>query len=520
VSRAVQVAPRYGRPPILHLALVLAVALLVFVPCLGRGGFTATEGHRVIPGWEMLQTHDWFLPTMFGQVYLRKPPGMPWAVAASAALLGESEFSARLVSAVSMCSLALAAAWFGGRWFGRRHGLWAGLATALTPALWPSARAAEIEALNNLGAGLAVFLVIDLLLLPPRRGWGWLARGTILGLALCIAALAKGPAAAPAVLGAGLGACIAVRSLRPLLSPAGIALALGVLLCAGTTGLVVLKLAAAAEGSGQTPVLQGASDFTWIGRPLTPSSIGRVLAMPAVALAASLPWGLAMLFPWGPDARAEADRTPEDARILACARAITLASLLGIALLLAAGVRNPRYAQPCIGFVPILAAYTARGIGTRPSSPAFLPLRRKLAALMCGQPTLALCAAAAAAYIIALEPSLRPESGRTAGYAIAEYLKPGDTVLADHIIEARPEIVLYARQRTGNQVRYRWVPALMGSDPIATRPPPDSAVLLLRCDAESGELQALETRGLKDRYHETAVARVHKFEVGVFRWRR
>jgi 4-amino-4-deoxy-L-arabinose transferase-like glycosyltransferase len=552
-------AQRPERPPALHLLAVLLIASLVFLPYLGRGGFTSTEGHRVIPGWEMLETKNFFLPTMFGQVYLRKPPGMPWAVALSASLLGETEFSARLVSAASTIALALAATVFAARWFGRNHAIWAGIATALSPILWGPGRTAEIEALNNLGASLAVFLILDAFLHPRATGQPALRpkvrrgerasgansqtarhalpRGLLLGLALTIAALAKGPAAIPAILGAIAAGALAARPSRargqPAPRPAAgvplLALTIALAISASILSAVFLKLAAAIKTSGQTPITQTVNDFLWTSRPFTLKSLAEVALMPLTALAMTLPWGLAMLFPWGKDAKAEAARADSschwsagsaagqwspDARALRAARALTLACILSVLALALAGVRNPRYAQPCIAFVPILAAYTARGFAAAgAAAPAFLPLRRKLARAMCGEPALILCAAAACAFVLDLEPRTRPESGRGVGLAIADYLHPGDELLADHVIEARPEILLYTRQRTQNQVRIRWIPGLMDSP----APPSPTALLVLRRDPGSSEYAALEARGLKDRYHEVAAGRVHKFDVGVFR---
>src|SRR5688572_8287769 len=149
------------RPALWHVLAVLGVCLLVYWPRLGATGFSSTEGHRVIPAWEMLDTGGWLVPTMFGQAYLRKPPGMAWAVAASSAVLGRTEFAGRAVSAAAATGLALLALVFGGRWFGR--GLPAGLAASLLPLMWASGRSAEIEALHALAAVAAAMLLLDVL---------------------------------------------------------------------------------------------------------------------------------------------------------------------------------------------------------------------------------------------------------------------------------------------------------------------------------------------------------------------
>ena len=71
--------PALGR----QVVIVLALCAVVFWVRLGADGLGATEGHRAVPGWEMLDTGRWLVPTMFDQPYLRKPPGMSWAVALS-----------------------------------------------------------------------------------------------------------------------------------------------------------------------------------------------------------------------------------------------------------------------------------------------------------------------------------------------------------------------------------------------------------------------------------------------------
>ena len=127
--------------------LLVAVCCVVYLPGLGATGFSMSEGHRVIPAWEMLddaragEAH-WMVPRMFGTAYLRKPPGVMWAIAGSSAVLGETEFAARLPSAVAATLLALAVWGFSTRWLGWPWGLAAGLAHALLPVLWPSARSA------------------------------------------------------------------------------------------------------------------------------------------------------------------------------------------------------------------------------------------------------------------------------------------------------------------------------------------------------------------------------------------
>ena len=81
--------------------IVLLVCGAVYWPRLGERGLASTEGHRVIPAWEMLESGNWLVPRLFGQIYARKSPGIHWAVALSSRILGETEFAARAVGAMS-----------------------------------------------------------------------------------------------------------------------------------------------------------------------------------------------------------------------------------------------------------------------------------------------------------------------------------------------------------------------------------------------------------------------------------
>jgi 4-amino-4-deoxy-L-arabinose transferase-like glycosyltransferase len=499
-----------GRPSARALLLVLAACLAVFWWDLGSAGFTDTEGHRVIPGWEMLDAGQWLLPRMFEQVYVRKPPGMPWAVAVSSSILGQTEFAARAVSAASMTGLALLGAFFAARWFGRGWALAGGLAFALTPRLWSGGRAAEIEALNNFAAAAAVLLILDMLLHRGRRHRaGWTIAG--LAAALCVAALAKGPAAMPVVPAAVIASCLVLRSGSPLLRRE---LWIGLVAPAAVLVPVYMGIKAAVAESGQMPVAQGVSDFLWTGRPLTLWSVGEVAAMPMAALISVLPAGLALLFVWGPDARRESARDENELRIHRLAQGLALTCVLSLLILTILGVRNPRYAQPGLSFVPLLVVYVLRG------REMFVPLRRKIAvAASLGRAWVWIIV-----MVVGLGVFLRAEqqrdagvhSGRTPGVALGAQLPDGAVVLADDLVEARPEVLLYARRAAagaGRNVRVRWVPGLDG----LVHPPADATHLALRTDAESRELGLLEMLREAGAAEEVTRGRVHKFEFVLLR---
>ncbi|MCC6676645.1 MAG: glycosyltransferase family 39 protein [Phycisphaerales bacterium] len=500
----------------LQAALILAVCALVYWPMLGRSGFSSTEGHRVIPGWEMLdragssgrdgEIDRWLAPRMFGQVYLRKPPGMPWAVAASAAVLGESEWSARAVSALAATLGALVSFIFATRWFGAPFGLAAGMVYALTPWFWSSGRSAEIEALNNFAVHSAALLMLDLLLGPrARSAWGAGVRPALAAAAIVIAGLAKGPAGAPVLGAVILAALIVKRSWRPALNPALIA---ALLVSGAALAGLAMAISGAAARAGQSVVTQGVSDFLW-----EPSRILGVLTLPVAALAAGLPGSLGLLFAWSPagrialSTRQRAAEPVEDGPSF-MARGLAWSCLLSLVILLIAGVSNPRYTMPAMGLPAVLTAHAAsvaasgrEAKGTRVwrlltlSHPAIVPVILVIAAIV---------------YIPVSEAQRERSSGRAAGHAIGGLLPDGATVWADHVVEARPEVLLYAQRRArelGRTVEVRWKPA----SPAAPNPlPPPGQFLLLRGDEASGEAARYAAAGIALRRVWTG--RVHKFD--------
>lgn len=503
--------------------LTLAVAAAVLLPWLGASGFAASEGHRVAPGWEFLSTNDWLVTRMFEQVYVRKPPGMPWAIALSATLLGQTEFSARLVSVLSLTLTALASIWFARRWFGPRAGLPAGLAAVLFPLLWSPARSAEIESLHNMGVALAVLAMIDLLVADPtRRPRHAVLISIIAALGVIIAGLAKGPAAAPCLAAAFLGVCFAARSARPLAQPwayAPLFFAAAVLAALGA--LIARRLAALDESI----VAQGPGEFLWASDRL----LGIFTLLP-VAFASALPASLALLFPWGPDAAREEAPTPHAFRI---ARALAFAWISAVTLYVALGVSNPRYVIPAAAFLPPLVGWV---LACRREH--FTPTRARIARWMSlGSPAIITIALLVGGIIFAklTTDSRRTDSGRDFGQQLADALPADAVLIADHAIEARPEIFLAALQRAQSQhrtLRPIWhsglsptAPFLMPhTDPahsIPTHPNIDPAArrfLLLRLDPGSNESAEFLSDAADHPFRLTAILRGNAgpYELGLF----
>lgn len=503
-------------PALARLLAVAAIAAVVTIPWLGTPGLGSSEGHRVIPAMEMAERGDWLVPTLFDTPYLRKPPGVFWAIRLAGETFGFSEWSARFVSAAATLLGAVTAAVFGGRWFGVRHGWLAGAAYALLPAMLPYARAAEIEALNNAATLLAVALIIELTGSKPLRTIAAVfAGGLALAAALTACLLAKGPASAPAVAGAVIGAAIARRSFAVIVTPA---LLIGIALTAAAGLSLSLAIARAVGALEIPPVTQGPAAFAF-----QPGRLPAIAALPIVAFAAQLPASLGLL----PALCAPRDA---DTRPAAIARALAWAWIAAAVISTLWGVSNPRYVLPAAGLACLCVPWAARAACDLQAGP-----RRALARFaVIGSPCalLALLAVVAGGLLAATQPRLDRKSGRAPGIALADALcRETDRPIelwADQLIEARPETLHYAeahaREAHARTLHARWA---AWWDPREGEPGPprlptaDAACYVaLRTDTDefgSSELERFQAAGVTHRLEHVHDGIVYKFPFAVFR---
>jgi 4-amino-4-deoxy-L-arabinose transferase-like glycosyltransferase len=93
--------------------LLFAVATLVLFLNLGKLGLTdRDEGSNAEGAREMLESGDWMTPQLNGEPRFAKPIFIYWLMSGTYRLLGVSEFSARVPSAVCMAALILLQYWF------------------------------------------------------------------------------------------------------------------------------------------------------------------------------------------------------------------------------------------------------------------------------------------------------------------------------------------------------------------------------------------------------------------------
>ncbi len=486
-------------------SLTRVVAALVYWPALGRFGLSHSEGHRAIPGWAMLEDGFSLLPRLFEHLYLRKPPGMPWAVGAMSWLLGTTEFAARSVSALASTLAALITCVVACAWFGRRAGAVAGVAFCLTPLFLYPGRSAEIEALNNLFTLLSMLGIIHVALSPKVRP---LAVPAAMCAVLAML-LVKGPAGLPCTLAALVAAAMVRRTSTSAASTLRAVIIVAVSLLG--FGMYLIGTQRAWEATGEPAITEPPSHFLW-----NPARIAEILTLPLVALASALPQGAALpLSAMSPPLRGLADTR---------ARAVRLACLLSLLAYAAVGVANPRYAMPALSILPLCCGIVAAQWSTSPFTP--LRTRRRLAGVTWVSLVVVLLGTWGHAAWIEYRRGWRT-SGRDAGIALASHLPDGAVVHAFELIDVRPEVAWYAQQAaraSGRQVRFLWdpYPGVFGrTAPPAL--PPSGHFLLLRTDAGRRdqyppEVPEYQNAGLLDRLGPpVAVGRVHQFEFMLYR---
>jgi 4-amino-4-deoxy-L-arabinose transferase-like glycosyltransferase len=179
------------RPAFLLVLLVLTVFAVLFE--LGRMDVVSeNEGQRVTPPYEMLQSGDFVVPTLNGEVYLAKPPLLYWAIAGMyAATDFVDEYTGRLPSAIaSICLVLLIYLLFSPR-IGHRAAAFAALATLGAPYVLERARWAELD------VPLTLFIFLAILALYHAWSATDVRRALILsvlsGMALAAATMLKGP---------------------------------------------------------------------------------------------------------------------------------------------------------------------------------------------------------------------------------------------------------------------------------------------------------------------------------------
>ena len=282
----------FGVPPspvsrVPHWLIVVAVWAAMYLPGLGSLEIKGEEGRRILPGITMLETGNYIVPYVGGEIYQRKPPLINWAVAGSFQLFGaRNEWAARLPSVICVLCVALTFLLVARPSLGRNGALFAALMWLTNFGIIEKGRLIEIEALYVSLFGIA--MICWLTFWQQRRSpWlTWIVPCVFLGFGL----LAKGPLHLLFFYGIAAAVLLRTGELRALLHPAHIA---GALVMLGIFAAWALPYWQMTQGENTGDVW--ARQFT--GRLSgADMKLGSWLMNMPRAFAYGLPWAVLLLF--------------------------------------------------------------------------------------------------------------------------------------------------------------------------------------------------------------------------------
>lgn len=171
----------------------LSWAAIVWIVVFWRLGYKSLldpdEAHYAELTREMLHAGNWLVPLLDGKPFIDKPVLFHWLQGASVLLLGESEFAARLPSAVAAIALFAITRWTGTALFDEEVGTWGAIMFATIPATFALAS----TALFDMVFATFLFGAIGCLLVGAHRQSRRLECGGYVLLTLAV--MTKGPVA-------------------------------------------------------------------------------------------------------------------------------------------------------------------------------------------------------------------------------------------------------------------------------------------------------------------------------------
>jgi len=206
-----------NRPPAW---LLLLLVVLAFAFQGTRGLWEPDEGRYVSAGVNMERSGDWLVPSIDSEhPHLTKPPVVYWALASSFALLGETEWAARLPAALAYIGTGLLLFGLGRRFCAAKPWLPA-LVWGLSFAPLMGSNIVSTDALLMLFETAAMFAFVEAWAGPPERRRSWVR---LMWLGWALAFMTKGPPGMLPLLAMALFLALHQRArLRELFDPAGL----------------------------------------------------------------------------------------------------------------------------------------------------------------------------------------------------------------------------------------------------------------------------------------------------------
>ena len=170
--------------------IVILIWAGIYLPSLGGPEFKGEEGRRVLPAVTMLKTGNWVIPSVGGEDYWSKPPGINWIVAVSFMLTGQrSEFAARLPSTVFVLAFVSLLVWMPLPWPSLSGRLISAIIFLTNVSLIEKGRLIEIEAVYISLTGIAILWWLSAWSSGRSRWSLWMLPSIVLGFGI----LVKGP---------------------------------------------------------------------------------------------------------------------------------------------------------------------------------------------------------------------------------------------------------------------------------------------------------------------------------------
>ncbi len=332
-----------------HVLLLIVLIAVGLGWALGEPPLAGTEGHRALTAHQMAAAGEWLTPSLYGQLYLRKPPLHYWVLILAEKLCGQvNEWVWRMPSLLSAILLALLLYKTAARWWSPRAGLVAGLASLSQLALWSQVRSADIDAVHTLLVTLAALCLLEWFHAEPDRRlrtWRWTVLG---GLACGAVLLSKGPAGLPVILGALFGPVLLHGTWGKLKQPHPWAMLLIGALLFSAYVLAIFHQLDVLDKSG----LREASDKMTIR---SFSHFFQALLLPLVLFAYALPSSLALPVLFLPGVLKKTDLS-----LHRRVRSIVGALVVSLLISAASGMINPRYAYINLPLFALLAGAVAK----------------------------------------------------------------------------------------------------------------------------------------------------------------